>query len=150
MAKIAQFLTSVDSVAVHSLGEKYTDPVNGDEFIYLLGVASTAANDLVTFDEAFATTRSTANAVGACAIAMAATVADKYGWYQIYGAGTVATAAAVADNKALYLTSTAGAIDDADVAGDAIIGLWSRGTATGAGTVACQLNYPMVHDIAID
>jgi hypothetical protein len=81
---------------------------------------------------------------------MAATVADKYGWYQIYGAGTVATAAAVADNKTLYLTSTAGAIDDADVAGDAIIGLWSRGTATGAGTVACQLNYPMVHDIAID
>lgn len=68
---------------------KGVDPTLGvAEFIYLKGVASTAVGSVVTYDNStFATTLS---AVGGSiprpvAIAMAATVAAKFGWYQISG-----------------------------------------------------------------
>lgn len=141
--------TSVDTTQKHPLGTRAVD-TDGNEYIYLLGVASTAANDVVSYDEAYATTRSVSNAVGPLAIAQAATIASTYGWYLVKGTGTVATADDVADNKALYLTSTAGAVDDADKAGDAIIGMWSRSAGTGASTVTVQVDYPKAHDIAID
>lgn len=66
-----------------------SDPLYGEaEFIYLLGVASTAAGTPVTYNlSTFATTLA---AVGTgipqpVAVAMAATVALEYGWYQISG-----------------------------------------------------------------
>lgn len=65
------------------------DPTYGaGEFIYLLGVASTAVGSLVTYN---VTTHQTAlaavgtNKAQPIAVAMSANVASQYGWYQISG-----------------------------------------------------------------
>ena len=141
--------TTVDSTAQHPLGTRAFD-TDGNEYIYLEGVISTTAALGVTYDEEYATALSAAGAVGPVAIAMAATVADKYGWYCVRGTCTGTSNNDTADNKALYLTAGAGKFDDADVAGDAIVGLWSRSAATGSVAMTLQLDYPKVHDIAID
>ena len=143
--------TAIDSELKHPLGTRAFD-VDGNEYIYLTGVASTAAGLVVTFDEAHITILSTANAKGRVAIAMAATVASTYGWYQIYGKGTTAgVASTVADNAALYLTATAGYVDDLDVAGDLILGMLGRSLATNAASaLTVELNYPWVDDTADD
>ena len=140
---------TVDSSELVPTGTRAYD-TSGNEYIYLLGVASTAANSWVTFDEAHTTTLAVANAKGRVAIAMAATIADKYGWYQIYGSATGKVLTGFADNGAVYLTSTAGSVDDADVAGDAVIGAIGRSAATASLTATMELNYPIVMDIAID
>ena len=91
------------------------------EFIYLVGVASTAVGECVTYDAGgFTTARAAADAVGGIALAMSANVASQYGWYQIQGRGVVKGLASLAADKLCYLTSTAGSVDDAVVAGDAI------------------------------
>lgn len=57
------------------------------EFVYLKGVASTAAGDFVVFDaKAGTTTRAVAGTTktGSVAVAMSANVASQYGWYQIW------------------------------------------------------------------
>lgn len=139
---------AVHTTLQHPLGTKAVDN-DGNEYIYLQGVASTVATDWVTFDEAHLTTRAVANGIGRVAIAMAAVVADSYGWYQIYGSATGNALAGFADNGAVYLTATAGSVDDADVAGDAVIGAWGRSAVSG-GDATFELNYPAVHNIAID
>lgn len=90
------------------------------EFIYLKGAASTVVSDYVKFDEAFATTRVTANAVGPGGWAMSANVANQYGWYQRKGICIANVAASFAADKAVFLTSTASVVDDAPVKGDLI------------------------------
>jgi len=135
--------TDVHTTAQNVLGTRCFDK-DGNEFIYLTGVASTAAGDLVTYDELFITTRSVAAAVGPCAVACAATIANTYGWYQILGSRTIAVSAAVADNGKVFLTATPGATDDTSVAGDQVVGAIYRAAAGGAGTVLCQLDHPKV------
>lgn len=137
--------TAIDSAAEVNLGTRAYDP-DGNEYIYLKGVASTAAGDFVTYDENFETTRLSANGVGPVAVAMAATVASKYGWYQIFGKNATANLATGSSaDIVIYATSTAGRAGTAVVAGDHIVGAVSRATASdNVGTV--QLNYPMVTD----
>ena len=145
--------TAVDSQKLHNLGTRSFDK-NGNEYVYLLGVALTAPGSWVSFDEDHATILAVANAVGRIAVAMAATVAAKYGWYQIYGVHASAyVLTGFADNGVIYLTGTGGSVDDADVAGDLIIGAMGRGAAGRSGAVtACgatvELNYPFVNDAA--
>lgn len=142
--------TDVDTTQKHTLGTHAWD-VAGNEFVYLTGVTSTLQYSAVTYDEAYLTALTVADAVGPVAVAQAAvSAATKFGWYCVKGTTTVLTANDVADNKTLVLTSTAGKLDDADVAGDQIMGIWSRAAGTGASSVTCQLNYPMVHDVAFD
>lgn len=136
--------SNVDTVAHHPLGTRMRD-ADGNEYIYLLGVASTAAGSWVSYDEVYATTLLAANAVGRVAIAMAAIVASSYGWYQIYGKNTTAATDTVAADKALYIDGTAGRADDAGVAGDAIFGAWSRSADT-SNVATVELNYPFVTD----
>lgn len=141
----------VDTTINHPLGTVAKD-ASGNEYIYLQGVASTAAGSWVTYDEAHLTTLTAANAVGPVAVAMAAIVANSYGWYQIKGVNTIALAisgGAAAADVALYLTSTAGRVDDVDVAGDLISGTLSR-VAESSGIIGVQLNYPFVYNVAID
>jgi hypothetical protein len=79
----------------------------GNEYIYLKGVASTAAGDWVLYNPSTGvTTRTTANtaATGLLAVAMAATVASTWGWYQIAGltsAVCALTTDAAADGKSI-------------------------------------------------
>lgn len=139
----------VDTAKKHPLGTLAKDSSN-NIYIYLQGVASTAAKLAVTYDEAHLTALSAANAVGPLAIAMAATVADTYGWYCVYGTTTATANDTTADNVTLFLTAGAGKLDDADVAGDAIIGIWSRSTGAAAGDLTVQLDFPACHDVAIN
>lgn len=125
--------------------------VDDKEFIYLKGVASTVAGSWVTFDEAGVTTLAVADAQGRVAVAMAATVASTWGWYQIYGSVSALCLASFVDNGKVYLTSTDGSVDDTDVAGDAVIGAVGRSARdTTTGKATFELNYPMVMDLAVD
>lgn len=93
------------------------------KFVYLLGVASTVVGSVVLIDkDAFTTSLASANNVGSLAVAMAPTVANEFGWYQIIGKGVAKGLASLADNLSVYLTSTAGSLDDAIVAGDRVKG----------------------------
>lgn len=140
----------VDTVKQHPLLTRGFD-TSGNEYIYLQGVSSCVKYSAVTYDEVGVTTLTVADAVGPVAIAQAILDATtEYGWFQIFGSGFVRSADDVADNKALVLTSEAGELDDADVAGDRLTGIWSRAAITGEGALAVQLNYPMAHDVAID
>jgi predicted RecA/RadA family phage recombinase len=67
------------------------------EFIYLKGIASTVVGSLVTYDGAHVTALAPVgnNVSRNVAVAMAAIVANKYGWYQISGLATVAKTSAV-------------------------------------------------------
>lgn len=137
--------SDVDTVLKHPLGTRAFDTA-GNEYIYLQGVASTAAGSWVSFDEEHATTLLAADAKGRVAIAMAATVASTYGWYQIYGKNTIAKVlTGFADNGLVYATATAGSVDDAVVAGDRVRGAIGR-SAIASGVATMELNYPSVAD----
>lgn len=125
--------------------------LDNKEFIYLQGVASTVAGSWVSFDEAGLTILAVANAQGRVGVAMAATVASTYGWYQIYGSVSALCLVSFVDNGKVYLTSTDGSVDDTDVAGDAVIGAVGRSARdTTTGKATFELNYPMVMDLAVD
>ena len=133
----------IDTALQQQLGTRAMD-VDGNEYIYLEGVASTVAGDWVTFDENYITTRAIANGKGRVGIAMAAIVASRYGWYQIYGKNTIAkgVSGSIDDNDQLFLTSTAGTVDDTDVAVDLIAGALAR-SADATGVFTAELNYPI-------
>lgn len=87
----AQPIASTSSTANHKVGtivQAYDPDYGVGEFIYLLGVASTAIGDAVTYNST--TGQTTRAAVGAnkslpVAFAMSANLASYYGWYQIGG-----------------------------------------------------------------
>jgi len=117
------------------------------EFIYLAGVASTAVGSWVTIADNQTTALAVADAVGQVAVAMSANVASSWGWYQISGqaAGKVLASFAATDSDA-FLTSTAGSLDDADVAGDFVLGAVpvSAIDTPSSGLAEFQLNRPSV------
>ena len=137
----------VDATKKQRLGTKKR-AMNGNEYIYLQGVASVVDGTWVTFDEDFVTARAVADAQGQVAIATAAVDATtEYGWFAIWGMKTGLCLASFVDNGVVYLTSTAGSVDDTDVAGDQVygaIGRTARDTTTGMSEF--QLNYPEVLD----
>lgn len=104
----AQAIADTSTTQKHKLGTivQANDPDYGvGEFIYLLGVASTAVGNAVTYNAT--TGQTTRAAVGAnktfpIAFAMSANVAAQYGWYQIAGiaratkTATISLAAGVA------------------------------------------------------
>jgi len=112
-------------VQARDLGD--TDLGTG-EFIYLPGIASNAvgfannfiraswATALVDTDSASALT---STIVGPVAIAMSASVASRWGWYQVEGIALIKTLASVAINKPLFPTATAGSLDDVSLSGGA-------------------------------
>jgi len=87
----AQPIANTSTEQKHVLGTivRATDPTYGEgEFIYLLGVASTAIGSIVAFDAS--TYQTVLCAVGGniprpIAVSMSANVASQYGWYQISG-----------------------------------------------------------------
>lgn len=134
--------TTVDTVAQVPLGTVVEDEF-GNEYIYLLGVASTVAGSFVVYNvSTFATTLTVGASAGRCAIAMAATVASTYGWYCQKGQNIpCVTAAAVVVNAAVYIvTGSPGQVDDAVVATDRIENAYFTSVATPAGF--CTIYYP--------
>lgn len=149
---VAQALDQISDTPVVPVGTRIRgiDPVYGEgEFIYLKGVANTAIGDFVTFDGLNGlTTRLVANAIGPVAIALSACVANKYGWYQIYGLAIGNVLAAFADNANCYATATAGSVDDAIVAGDRVKnckGASAIGTPSG-NFALMEIQHPFMDD----
>lgn len=77
-------------VPVGTIVTAFDRSLGAGEFIYLKGIANTVVGDAVTYDASFLTARAAAgNALPrSVAFAMAATVASKWGWYQIGGVAT--------------------------------------------------------------
>jgi hypothetical protein len=126
------------------------DPTYGPgEFIFLKGVASTVVGSVVLYSaDDYSTTLAVADDKGTLAVAMAATVANTKGWYQISGKGVAKVLTGFADNGDCYLTGTAGSIDDAVVSGDYITGMKGAsaiGTPS-AGLAEVELSRPFVTD----
>lgn len=135
-------VTSTDLQHVLMTRVKGNDPVLGEgEFIYLKGVASTAAGNAVVWDEAGATTRTVAASRGPVGVAMSANVANQYGWYQIKGIATV-SALTVSADAPVSLSATDGSLDDLTTAQYAVMGArWMSATdtpATGFAYVALE------------
>jgi hypothetical protein len=145
-----------DTAQRHALGTKVraVDPTYGaGEFVYAKGVAATAIGSVVLFDQDdWSTALAAANNKGLLGTAMSANVASQYGWYQVFGKGVAKVLAGFVDNADCYLTATAGSVDDADVAGDFIVGM-KGASAIGtpaAGLAEVELFYPRVTDGADD
>ena len=78
----------------HPLGTIITgssDTYGGAEFIYLQGIGSTVVGSVVNYDALYVTALNTTglSTPRPLAVAMAATVASQYGWYQISGISRV-------------------------------------------------------------
>lgn len=125
------------------LGARYQDEI-GNEYVYLVGVASTVVNDAVTYNATtYQSVRAVADAVGFIALAGAAVLAANWGWYQIYGFGSVNTKTSIAAANGAFLTVTGGQLDDASVAGDFVNGLVFTGVDVSL-LAPCHLSYPYV------
>lgn len=115
------------------------------EFIYLLGVALTDPGDAVCFNSKTGVTvravAAGATSIGAFGVAMSATVADRYGWYQISGSGPINAATSAANTQA-FLTATAGQVDD--TGSGAVSGLTIT-AATSGGFATVQMDRPAVN-----
>ena len=151
---VNQNIAETSTTKYHNYGERVraVDPTYGEgEFIYLLGLASTAAGDVVVFNEyTGATTRITARSKGPVAVAMSACVASNYGWYQVVG-NAVAKAGTIASAQTAVYAAGAGAVggvDDTVVAGDEIHGAvyaTTDGTPS-AGFAVITINNPWLGD----
>lgn len=148
-----------ETIQRHALGTRVTatDPIYGDgEFVYLKGVASTVVGSVVTYDGASTGTPTYQTALVAInaanlgqpvAIAMAATVASQFGWYQIAGNAVVATnGTLVAGPGKVFTSSVAGALTSTAAAGQQILNA-RNDTATGtpaANQAVVQIDRPGV------
>lgn len=123
--------------------------LSGNEYIYLKGVANTALGSWVTYDEVGVTALLAANAKGFVAVAMAAIVANSYGWYCVFGSVEAKVVNNTAADTSCGRETEDGSVGDGRVAGDEIIGAIVRdANATGAtAAVTCQISYPIVNDI---
>ncbi len=100
------------------------------EFIYLLGIINTIKGSVVSYqisdgvslNGTTALWAGTAGTGGPLAIATAAIVAGKWGWYQIGGTAIVATSGTVAAGNPLYFQA-AGVLQNAAVNGKQVIGV---------------------------
>jgi hypothetical protein len=138
------FYDEVHSTKKQRLGTRRRD-VAGNEYVYLTGVGSTVAGDVVAYDEEYITTRLLQATIGQIGVAKAAIDATtKFGWYQIYGKATSVKVLSgfAADQAGTFSTSTAGSVDDAGAGGEEFIfGMLGR-SAIASGTATMQLNYP--------
>jgi hypothetical protein len=106
-----------------------SNDAQGNEYIYLKGVASTVAGDWVVYDELGATIRMVTTSIGPAAIAQSACVASNWGWYLVSGVGLGNALTAYADNATVNATATDGSVDDNAVAAAAelnVFGAWGR------------------------
>ena len=148
-----QLFTETSTTKNHTLGfrVKGRDEDRGvGEFIYLLGVASTAIGTWATINpDDWSTTRLVANAIGDVGVAMSANVANQYGWYQIYGKASGLALTAFLDDGRVYATATAGSIDDTVVDGDLVHKALGASAVNETTLLAdFEIEYPYNDDIA--
>lgn len=140
----ASEITTVSDSAVYTVGSRAKDSA-GNEYVFCLGVASVVAGDWVVFNKDYAVTRLAGSEVGSVAVAMAAVVASKWGWFQIWGEGSAKVVAT--GGVRVYTHTVTGQALDTVVTGALIQGaVTTAGTGnTVTGTLqAVQLDYPFV------
>jgi len=149
---IGQIPEETSTIQRHALGQRmfFKDPVYGvGEFIYLRGVASTAIGEWVIYNaDDYSTSRLAANDIGPVAVALAAIVANQFGWYQISGKAVGKALTGFLDNANVYATATAGSVDDTVVAGDRVKnckGASAVGTPS-AGLAEFEIDHPFMDD----
>lgn len=97
------------------------------KFVYLPGVASVVRGDWVTWNNPReGVVRAVADAEGNIGVAMAAIVANRWGWFQVGGDAWGNVLTAFAATGTACLTSTAGSLDDTVVTGDEVLGAIAR------------------------
>jgi hypothetical protein len=132
-------ITDVHDSELNKLGTEAKDNL-GNTYIYLKGVASVIAGSWVVYDEAFLTTGLDTDVAATLtpnmvAVAMAAIVANKYGWFLIDGSGS-AGAGTVADNARVFPTATVFICDDTGTAGQQIVpAVWRSADSSSLATV---------------
>ncbi len=140
-------LTDIDAAARNILGLRQFDD-QGNEYVYLEGVASTVVGSCVTYGLTAASFAQTALSVtgvkGPVAFAMAAVLAGQFGWYQIYGVAQALFNGAAVAGAPLYSAST-GKVDDAVVSGDQIDGAIVAGTVASAVLGPVFISYPFMN-----
>ena len=145
-----------DSLSTHTsqknpIGMEVQD-VEGGVWKYMLGVASLAAGEAVTYDEDGVTARLAANAKGPVAFLDGAhadpPTATEYAWFQVVSgpSTTVLAAASSADNALAGRETADGSIGDGRAAGDQIYNFITRGASSAAGLISAQFRYPFVDD----
>jgi hypothetical protein len=148
----AQELANFDTVQRNPIGQTVHGP-NGEQFIYLKGIASTAVGSAVTYDEAGVTALLTDDAVGPVAISMSANiVVTTFGWYCILAPCGVdaLVVTATADNSLLGQETTDGCLGDGRDAGDQVYGMICREANATGSTALCTVqiyDYPHVDNI---
>lgn len=111
---------------------------NGNEYIYLAGAASVVDGECVMYRPGvFTAVRLATGVKGSLAVATAAVVASRWGWFMVTGSDTINTPSAIASNVPLYIGGVTGNIDDTAVKGDQILGayLTTAGTQDGTATL---------------
>lgn len=150
-----QPIATTSTTANHALGTiiRAVDPTYGEgEFIYLLGVASTVAGSLVSYNgnssgtPTWQTTLapSTAGLAQPVAVAMSANVASQYGWYQIAGNAVVATNGTLAAGPAPVYLAGSGQVTSTQANGKQVVNAVNV-TETGtpaAGFAVVEINRP--------
>lgn len=146
-------LYNVDDTQKYPIGQiiRGIDPVlGGGEFIYLKGITGTVLGSFVTYDYKGTTVLTVADCVGPVATALAATISNKYGWYQISGKAVGYVLTGYADGGIVNATSTPGAIDDPAATTDNIVnakGAGAIGTPS-ATTAYISLSRPFANNVA--
>ena len=144
-ARIATF----DSAAKYPLGEtckaRNTSPGHLGEFVYMQGVANCVVGAwvLLNYEDCVVSLLADTNA-GGVGIAMSASIADTFGWFQIRGKAQGSLAASCADNAELYTTATAGVVDDATSGQFQLYGARCAETVTDAAVGEVEIHYPQV------
>ncbi len=127
--KITTPLAGAQGITVHSTTKNHQlgtivqaeDPTYGaGEFIYLEGVAGVAAKAWCIYGSDQKVSNTLNDLYGPVCIAMAATVASEYGWFQISGKALGLCKTQCADLGRVCLTSTSWTVDDASVTGDLV------------------------------
>jgi hypothetical protein len=144
----AQPIANTETVQKHPLGTivRAVDPTYGEgEFIYLLGVNSTAVGSLVAYDSTGYQTKLApvgTNLPEPIAVAMSANVGSQYGWYQISGRAIAkkTSGLALGANAAVGI-KTAGLVA-ATGTGKEIQGALTIGASTTATSVSLIINRP--------
>lgn len=138
-------LTNIDSSALIQTGSKFRASDN-KEYIYLKGIGSTTVGLWVAQDHDgtdFITALLTED-IGVkgvvVAVALASTIADTYGWYQICGEVEGASLISNAADADQFCTTTAGSLDDAGTT--TVHGIRLIDTATAAENVTYIIDNP--------
>ena len=149
---LAQGLTVESATAKHTLGQRYIDMSNGDEYLYCQDSGSGSAQyAAVSITPAFATaslTKANADKNYLVGVPQIAVTASYYYWCKRKGAATdtsVLTASAAASEALLYTTATPGRLDDDSSSQTAIAGIQltaTAATAAASAITACILDNP--------